>query len=332
MTKDARLLLPADVTYLAPALSFVESLSEKLGFPKPDGLHICLALEEAFTNVVRHGFRNDPGRQFEIICRPDSMGLSVAVRDKGMPFDPREIQPCFPTRLEKDPTAPGLGTLLMKSVVDELVFTNRGREGKELKFTKYLKGKRIDRLGQVVPAPAERGKDKANTPGPVTPPVTFELRAMVENDAVEISRCAYRSYGYTYEDYIYFPERIMEMNRQGLLKSVVAVDSKENFLGHMALKFNFPGDVTAECGAGSVNPAFRRLGLMGKMDEWLQQEARRSGMRGLYGRAVTSHPASQKMCLKQGYRPCGILLGNFPGDVDFKNIAGPVKQLSLIHI
>ena len=325
---NPRLIVPAVLTYLHPAAAFVESLATAMGFVKEARMHISLALEEAFTNVVKHGFEGDGLQTFEIVCRPDSMGLIVAIREKGLPFDPDKMPVYSLEEVRQDRAVAGLGTHLMKHMVDEVSYNNRGREGWEIVFTKHLQRNRIENLLGEEERPSPETPSSAVDVENVSP----TLRDIARDDAIEVSRSAYLAYGYGYEEYIYYPERVLEMNAQGLLKSVVAVDEKNRFMAHMALKFKKPGDSVAESGVAFVKPEYRRLGLMGGMDRWLREKAREMGLKGVFGRAVTSHVASQKMSARQGYVECGIMLGNFPADVEFKNMASrtPYRESGML--
>jgi len=55
---------------------------------------------------------------------------------------------------------------------------------------------------------------------------------------IEISQCAYRTYGYTYiMENIYYPERLIEMSKSAELISAVAVsDKNDEVMGHCALE------------------------------------------------------------------------------------------------
>ena len=116
------------------------------------------------------------------------------------------------------------------------------------------------------------------------------------------------------------------MNQQGLLYSLVAVDSDNMIMGHAALKFSHPGALIAESGVAFVLPEHRKLGLFGQFNQRFIEHAASSGLHGLYGWAVTSHIASQRMAAAHGFKDCGLFLGVFPGDVEFKKIAGKTQQ------
>ena len=86
---------------------------------------IDIALREALTNAVVHGNRANPTKHVEIKCRCAVDGaVDITIRDEGDGFDSSSIP---------DPTAPenrmatrGRGIFLMRSLMDEVRFEDRG--------------------------------------------------------------------------------------------------------------------------------------------------------------------------------------------------------------
>ena len=156
--------------------------------------------------------------------------------------------------------------------------------------------------------------------------MNYTIRPMKPEEAVEVSKCAYQCYGYTYEDYIYYPERVAAMNEDGLLYSLVAVTEDNRIMGHSAMKRERADAAVAECGVAFIYPEFRRLGLFTKFNGLFIEHAGKIGLQGLFGRAATSHVASQRMSAGHGYKDCGIYLGIYFDDVNFKKIAGQRSQ------
>lgn len=88
---------------------------------------IQLALREALTNAVRHGCRLNPRKRITVQCRynpPD--GLWLVVRDPGNGFLPEKVpDPTHPENLEK---FGGRGIYLIRRLMDEVEFRDKGRE------------------------------------------------------------------------------------------------------------------------------------------------------------------------------------------------------------
>ena len=69
---------------------------------------VCLALEEAMVNAIKHGHRDRPGKSVLVRFHVDSEWVRVIVKDKGNGFDPSKVpNPCAVENLER-PTGRGL--------------------------------------------------------------------------------------------------------------------------------------------------------------------------------------------------------------------------------
>jgi hypothetical protein len=151
--------------------------------------------------------------------------------------------------------------------------------------------------------------------------VPLEIRPMRPEESVELSRCVYRSYGYSYDaDYIYYPDRIRELQEKGLMRSCVAVTPTGEFVGHLAVTMESPDSPVGEAGQAVVDPRFRGHHLFPKMKAFMAERASRDGMYGLYSEATAVHPYSQRGNLELGARETGFLLGYIPASVSYKQI------------
>jgi len=319
---QTELTLPGNLEYLEIALAYIASCAKVFGFSKPETAQIQLATEEAIAGLVTKSLNNDPKQTYTVTCRRMSTRMEIVIHDKGMPFSPDEIPDYDPDAPANSDNTDGLSMFLLKNSVDEVHFRNLGRDGKETVLVKNITAQRIDNIIKQESATA------ADSAGAATSATAIEwhLRSFLPEDVLEISRCAFQAYGYSYESYIYYPERIIEMNRKGELNSVVAVDQDDNLLAHIALKFYHPADPIAEIGVAFVKPEGRRLHIFSKLCAAGYSKAAELKLQGLYGRAVTSHPLSQKKLSQDNFIDCGVLLGLFPDDVEFKELTGKTIQ------
>jgi RimJ/RimL family protein N-acetyltransferase len=130
----------------------------------------------------------------------------------------------------------------------------------------------------------------------------------------------YRAWGPTYpQENLYYPERITHLNECGELVSVVALDAAGAVVGHMALERPDPQPV-AESGIVVVSPSHRGRKLMERMRSVVIAEGKRLGLRGIYGRPVTSHTFSQRAIEATGARLCGVQLAAVPQSLEFRAI------------
>jgi GNAT superfamily N-acetyltransferase len=153
-------------------------------------------------------------------------------------------------------------------------------------------------------------------------PSGFMVRRAMAAEAVDIAECALLTYGSTYEDYIYSPKRILELNESGELVSLVAITPDGLVLGHCALKFLSGRPWQAEAGVLFVRPGFRKGGVGAALCRCAIELGREMGLRNIYARSVTGHPVAQKLGEENGFQDCALLLGLFPKDVDLKSMEG----------
>ena len=304
-TTLARLQLLAERSYLAVALDFVRSLLATRKLTPADIDRLALVTEEACLNVIEHAF--DPGEtgsfDLEVLSRPGQ--IVIAVEDRGLPFD-------FAKAAARQEA--GLGMRLMRAFADEVRFLSLGTGGKRVEFIKQLPAQGI----------AET-TDQNELPS-IPQDVEISYRLMRAEDAVAVSRCVYRSYGYTYAtDFIYYPELVRERLEKGLVESVVAVAGQE-IVGHLALVYIEPGDKVADSCMAVVDPRFRGHGIFKNLKSYLLEHARAKGMYGVYSEAVAVHPYTQKGNLSLGAHETGVLIGKLPTTMYFRKIYDEEKR------
>lgn len=186
----------------------------------------------------------------------------------------------------------------------DLRLVNLGREGKRLSF--------------AIPAPeassevlAGYGHLMRSADPTEASSEDLEIRDSTAEDAEAISRLLFTNYGLGYgHPEFYRPLWLIEQLNSGHVASTVAVVSGE-VIGHHALLLA-EGEGSAETGIAVVHPAYRGLGAFGKLFDHTLQRAKGLGLDAVFGRAVTSHPYSQRAELSHGYLPSALMLGIVP--------------------
>jgi anti-sigma regulatory factor (Ser/Thr protein kinase) len=85
----SRLTLQSQLDDLARVWPWIETLSGAHGIPENTQFAVQLCLEEALSNIIRHGYRNRPGESVTVDCALDeNRELTLTVEDQGPPFDP----------------------------------------------------------------------------------------------------------------------------------------------------------------------------------------------------------------------------------------------------
>jgi serine/threonine-protein kinase RsbW len=88
----ARLTLKSRLQDLALVWPWVEALALEYSIPDNTQFAINLCLEEALSNVIRHGYAGQPDYTITIDCTPAEEGwLTFIVEDSAPPFAPCEF-------------------------------------------------------------------------------------------------------------------------------------------------------------------------------------------------------------------------------------------------
>lgn len=324
LLRRSTLIVPNAISCLSAIQAFARETAEAVGFNGIDSEKILLALEEAITNVIEHAYEEGEEAYFEVIFEPLTTGLKIIVKDKGLPFHPDEIaEYTAPTDIDDVPA--GLGSFLMKSAVDEIVFHNLGREGKELHLIKHLPYKSIvdyHDLSQLEMFPEPTAKRQIPGGGKI-----LQVQLMKPSEAFDVSKLFYRAYGYSYGiDSIYYPDRFSQLLRDGSIISAVTVTEDNRVVGHAALVKDHPGADIAEAAMAVVQPDFRGSGCQSRMLALLVDEARKEGLVGIFSKAVTNHIYAQKAGQKAGFKRVALVVGLIPADRSFKGIHTQLSQ------
>lgn len=313
--------IPNKYDYLDIAQKFVYEVAKKIGFKEKSLIQIDIAIEEAVTNIMKHAYDAEESKTFDIICQKIPEGIKITLKETGMPFDPDSIAKFNITKDIKDLSTEGLGIYMIQKVMDDLSFRNLGIQGKETVMIKHFKEKGLEINAETLIDARIIEKQV------ITDKINYSVRAMADHEAIEVSKCAYISHGYSFfDDHIYYPARLVEMNKSGEMISTVAVTSDNVFMGHCALVFQYPEDKVAELTFAFVNQEYRGQGALNKMVEYLFSVKPKRELTGIYAYAVANHVFTQKSMQKYEINDCGILLATSPSLWKFKGISDDTSQ------
>ncbi len=317
--ESIKMTFPNALKYSFMVQTFVREIAKMAGFSSDELQQIEQAIEEAVSNVMIHaGDEENP--TFDIICQKIPNGIKIILREMGIPFDPERIKKYEITSNLDDLSTSGLGIYLIQKMMDELHFNNLGPKGKETVMIKYFSdATNLQNQDEMIA--------KKDAPGIIQQKIDYEIRGLLENEAIEISRCAYKTHGYTFfDEHIYYPERLIEMNRKSEMISAVAVTKDNIFMGHGALLYQYPEDVSAELTFVFVNVEYRGQGALNGIVDYLISVPKTRELRGIYAYAVTNHMFTQKSMLKFNFKDCGIFLATSPASWKFKGISENSSQ------
>jgi anti-sigma regulatory factor (Ser/Thr protein kinase) len=116
-----------DIDALSDIVEFTERFLADQKVGESVGWSINLAIEELFTNMVRHN--TGKGTQIELGMRVDDGRLTVQLVDDDVdPFDPSAVPKVEVDEAIEDRRVGGLGLHLVKSIVDKITYEYENRQ------------------------------------------------------------------------------------------------------------------------------------------------------------------------------------------------------------
>lgn len=129
--------LPAERNQLAEIRRFIEACTEKTGASMEEVQDLVQAVDEAATNIIVHGYRDQMG-EIDLDVDYQAGRITVVLRDEAAPFDPTTVpEPDLSLPLHLRPVG-GLGVHLIRLCINEFSYSPRPEGGNELKMVKYL--------------------------------------------------------------------------------------------------------------------------------------------------------------------------------------------------
>lgn len=300
---------------IPPAVLFVKNALELCDIKDLRILNAMeLITEEACLNVISHAYEGRSNETYKVILKKDGPKLILAIQDNGLPMDFEKIQ-----RGKQE----GIGYKLIKAFADNVNFINLGKNGKRIEYVKDLSLAEIpNTLGEVSPDETASNEEIA----PMDTPVFFRL--LNSQEGVALARCLYRVYGYTYKDFIYYPEKIKIMIEDGRLVSMVALAPDGEIVAHQGLMKSHRDSKVAEITMGAVDPRYRGRKLFERIKAESFTHIKKQGVIGLFVEAVTLHAYSQKANIATGALETGVLLGHVPSEREYKGFSGKALKSS----
>jgi serine/threonine-protein kinase RsbW len=135
MNTKSSLRIAAEVKNLAEIRCFVEETASALGLDPAMIPSVILAVDEAVSNVIAHGYQCQEGA-VEIEVSQEGDALVIRVRDEATPFDPT-VAPSPDVTLPLEHRIPGgLGIHLIRQIMDEMTHRVTPQGGNELTLVK----------------------------------------------------------------------------------------------------------------------------------------------------------------------------------------------------
>ncbi len=125
----------ASTEHLAEVRDFVAKHAADFGFKKQDVADIRLAVDEAYTNIIKHAYNHDNSKSVDIKLGYNSNTFWVCLLDSGKTFDPSSYREPDVRRRIKQKKRGGVGVYLIKRLMDDVEYTKEGSLNK-IRMTK----------------------------------------------------------------------------------------------------------------------------------------------------------------------------------------------------
>ena len=322
-----KISLPHSINYLPISLNTVRVIAKLSGFDKDDISKLETATEEAASNVIRFAYIKDDASTFDVIFEMQPMGLLIIIKENGTPFTPDMESGYDPKVLVPKSENREFNSVLIKRLMDKVWFHSLGKDGLETHLFKYHKKYNF----HVTSTERSQKGEKEKTALLPEHATSYVVRRMKPNEAIDVSRVAYSSYGNTYlHPDIYYPDRVRELNRKKQLISFIAITEEDEVIAHIAFERSTDKGIP-EIGVAFTKPEYRGIGCLNKLISTSLDEAEKLAFAGIFAQCVTSHPYSQKTFNKFGFMDCALLLSTFHS-LSFKDIEQKKPQRESVAV
>ncbi|ADY56161.1 anti-sigma regulatory factor, serine/threonine protein kinase [Syntrophobotulus glycolicus DSM 8271] len=118
------------------ARMLASALGAQLNFPLNELEELKVAVSEAVSNAIIHGYQNAPAEFVTMEIETTSEKVMILVSDSGCGI--ADIDQAMQASYSTDPERMGLGFVFMKSFMDELNVESEVGKGTKVKLVKYL--------------------------------------------------------------------------------------------------------------------------------------------------------------------------------------------------
>ncbi len=133
--KKEEITIPAQMSYMGQVRDFIEHIGAKYKYSDKIINSYKLVIEEACTNIIRHGYRDVKGGEISIKAIIRQQSLTIVIIDQGLSYDPRQAQTPDLEKYIQIGKKGGLGIFMMRKLMDDVQYNITAR-GNELRLTK----------------------------------------------------------------------------------------------------------------------------------------------------------------------------------------------------
>jgi serine/threonine-protein kinase RsbW len=125
------------LTNLEKICDYITNCGSEAGLNEEEVYAVQLAVDEAATNIIEHGYGEECPSRIDITCEILKDGLKVIIYDDAEPFDPTKV-PDPEINVSLDDVKPrGLGIFFMRKMMDEVKYEASPDKGNTLTMIKH---------------------------------------------------------------------------------------------------------------------------------------------------------------------------------------------------
>ncbi|MEN9935056.1 MAG: hypothetical protein RLZZ387_1635 [Chloroflexota bacterium] len=132
------LTVPARLESLALISDFIIEATTAAGLDDHAAWQVQLAVDEAATNVIQHGYLPESDGVIDLAWRVDGPNFVVTLHDFGRRFNPDDVPPPDLDSPLEERQAGGLGIYLMSRLMDSVRYEFDDHRGNLLTMTKHI--------------------------------------------------------------------------------------------------------------------------------------------------------------------------------------------------
>jgi serine/threonine-protein kinase RsbW len=122
---ERRINVPARYDRIKELSDFVVAAAQQAGLDESAVFHCQIAVDEACTNIIEHGYDGEDKGSIEIVCRIETGALTMDLFDDAKSFDVTQVPDPQLDKALDDMTIGGLGVYFMKKTMNEVAFEHK---------------------------------------------------------------------------------------------------------------------------------------------------------------------------------------------------------------
>lgn len=125
MRNESKLDVEAKLENLSQIADFITEKALNFGLDEKGVFQLQLAVDEAVTNIILHGYTHDIGK-IHLSCWKENQKILVRIEDEGKPFNPLTAKKPDTNASIEERSPGGLGIHFMKTLTDSVDYKYKG--------------------------------------------------------------------------------------------------------------------------------------------------------------------------------------------------------------